>query len=339
MSNPVQEAKDAFIEQLFRERRLDRKQRWAAWLLRFGMLVFAFFAFTTIWYGTTGTAVKIAHKLQTLSMYASYVDDSILHAEKRVRASILIIPIRGVISGHPLNEAGSANLLTTLLMGGASNIVLDVRRALENASNRADLAEVVFFIDSPGGAITPSDEIYAMIKEWKKRHPTIRVSAYLYGVAASGGYYVAMAADTVVTNPTTMVGSIGVIMQTLDVSELAKRFGIKMKTIKSGEMKDIGNVFREMTEDEKKLLQGLIQQMHARFVDVIIAGRPRLTRADVERIADGRVFSADDALSFGLVDSMTTNFDAFIRERSKKIMKERGANELFVFLPSFIPGM
>jgi protease-4 len=129
------------------------------------------------------------------------------------------------------------------------------------------------------------------------------------GVAASGAYYVACAADSIVANAGTLTGSIGVIMQFPNTEDLFRKVGIRFETVKTGKYKDIGNMWRPMTDDERKLLQDVLSNVYDQFVDAIVEGRS-LVREDILPYADGRIFSGDQALQYGFVDRLGDLDDA-----------------------------
>jgi protease-4 len=179
----------------------------------------------------------------------------------------------------------------------SDRVVDELRDYAEDSSVKA----IVIRIDSPGGGVVPSQEIYNAVKYAKKMGKKVVVS--MGSVAASGGYYVAAAADKIVANPGTLTGSIGVKMEFANVEKLLEKIGVQGMIVKSGEYKDIGSPFRAMTEPEKKLLQGVIDDVHSQFIAAVAQGR-RMQEADVRAIADGRIFTGQQALSLKLVDQM-----------------------------------
>lgn len=179
----------------------------------------------------------------------------------------------------------------------SDRIVEELRDYAEDSSVKA----IVIRIDSPGGGVVPSQEIYNAVKYAKKKGKKVVVS--MGSVAASGGYYVAAAADKIVANPGTLTGSIGVKMEFANVEKLLEKIGVQGMIVKSGEYKDIGSPFRAMTEPEKKLLQGVIDDVLSQFITAVAEGR-RMQEADVRAIADGRIFTGQQALSLKLVDQM-----------------------------------
>ncbi len=172
---------------------------------------------------------------------------------------------------------------------------------LHDYADDSSIKAIVIRIDSPGGGVVPSQEIYNAVKYAKKEGKKVVVS--MGSVAASGGYYVAAAADKIVANPGTLTGSIGVKMEFANLEKLLEKIGVQGMVVKSGEYKDIGSPFRTMTEPEKKLLQGVIDDVQSQFISAVAEGR-KLQEADVRAIADGRIFTGQQALALKLVDQM-----------------------------------
>jgi protease-4 len=143
------------------------------------------------------------------------------------------------------------------------------------------------------------------------------VVAQLMGIATSGGYYVAMSADSVVAHPTTVTGSIGVIFAGLNLSGLMQKIGVENQTITSGAFKDTGSPLRPMRAEERAQIQSVIDDMYARFLAVVRSGRPRLSPEEISRLADGRIYSADQALENGLVDRVGSIEDAIAAVRTQ----------------------
>lgn len=165
---------------------------------------------------------------------------------------------------------------------------------------------LILRINSPGGIVAPPQEIYEEVKKTCKEK---KVIVSVESVAASGGYYIACAADTIIANPGTLVGSIGVMIPLENIGELLQKIGVSSAVIKSGKYKDIGSMTRPMTKDEEAVLQELIDDTYNQFVDVVAEGRG-LTREQVLQIADGRVFTGAQALQLGLVDELGNLQDA-----------------------------
>jgi len=165
---------------------------------------------------------------------------------------------------------------------------------------------IVLRINSPGGGVAPSQEIYEEVKKARAKKPVI---ASMGALAASGGYYIACATQRVYANPGTITGSIGVIMPFMNVKDLVEKIGIKGMTVKSGAFKDMGSPLRDMTPQERELLQGVVDNVNLQFVNAVAAGR-NLNREDVLRIADGRIFTGEQAKGLGLVDVLGNLEDA-----------------------------
>lgn len=165
---------------------------------------------------------------------------------------------------------------------------------------------IVVRIDSPGGAVAPTQEIFEAILRSKKHKPFI---ASLGGTATSGGYYIAAACDRIVSNPGTLTGSIGVIMQLANVEELMKKLGVRGVSVKSGANKDLGSPVQPLSPEGREILQSLVDNVHGQFVSAVAQGR-KMEEAAVRKLADGRVYSGDQARKLGLVDEFGTLQDA-----------------------------
>lgn len=165
---------------------------------------------------------------------------------------------------------------------------------------------IVVRIDSPGGAVAPTQEIFEEIQRTKKKKPCV---ASMGSIAASGGYYIASACDKIVANPGTMTGSIGVIMQLGNVEELMKKIGVKGYNVKSGANKDIGSPFQPLSPEGRQILQSLVDNVHSQFVTAVAKGRG-MDEGRVRKLADGRIYSGAQAKELGLVDQFGTLEDA-----------------------------
>jgi protease-4 len=188
-------------------------------------------------------------------------------------------------------------------------VILDSQVYLESLSKiKKDdgIKAVVLRIDSPGGAVGPSQEIYSEIKKVREKKPVV---ATLGSVGASGGYYIACAAEKILANPGTITGSIGVIAEFMSYEQLLKWAKVDVAVIKSGEFKDVGSPLREMTEVERKYIQNLIDNVHSQFKLAVSQGRG-IDLKEVEKIADGRVFTGEQAKGLKLVDELGSLSDA-----------------------------
>lgn len=207
---------------------------------------------------------------------------------------IAVIDVEGTIR----NSSGFS-----LLPGPGENPVVVFKEKLDLARRDPAVKAVVLRINSPGGGVTASDLMYAELLDFKARTKRPVVTSML-DVAASGGYYLACATDHIVAMPTTVTGSIGVIMLTPDVSRGLGKIGVEFNVIKSGQFKDAGSPFRELTPADRAVFEGMIQNMYERFLAVVVNGRPKLNAAQVRTLADGRVYLGDEALKNGLVDEL-----------------------------------
>ncbi|MBI3786670.1 MAG: signal peptide peptidase SppA [Ignavibacteriales bacterium] len=185
----------------------------------------------------------------------------------------------------------------------SQEIVRQFKKYRENSSIKA----IVFRVESPGGGVSASQEIYEEVKKTRDGGKPVVVS--MGSVAASGGYYVACGASKIIANPGTLTGSIGVIFQFLHFNELMNKVGIDASTIKTGKFKDTGSPFRKTTEEEKKYLDLVLADVYDQFVSTVVTER-KLTRKHVEQYADGRIFTGRQALEYGFVDSLGTMEDA-----------------------------
>jgi protease-4 len=202
----------------------------------------------------------------------------------------------------------------------SSEIIEEIHQYEEDEGVKA----IILRIDSPGGGVGPAQEIY---REVLKARSKKKVVTSMGSVAASGGYYIACASDLIIANPGTITGSIGVLMEFSNFEELLKKIGIKGVVLKSGEHKDIGSPFREMTPEEKRIIQEVIDNVHQQFIEAVAEGR-RLDRTKVVQIADGRIITGEQAKKLGLVDQMGNLQDA-IDTTAKMVGIEGKPNVLY----------
>ncbi len=217
----------------------------------------------------------------------------------------LILSVASFLSGNrrptdPLTVVGGGNVALVKIEGLLTNSELVVNE-VNDYSEDGSIKAIVLRIDSPGGGVVPSQEIFNAVRNAKREGK--KVVASMGSVAASGGYYIAAAADRIVANPGTMTGSIGVKMEFANIEKLLEKIGVKGMVVKGGLYKDIGSPFREMTEGERKLLQDVIDDVHGQFIDAVAEGRG-LPKAEVAAIADGRILTGRQALSLKLVDQL-----------------------------------
>jgi len=210
------------------------------------------------------------------------------------KEKILILDISGLISTS----------LSPGLFEREGDIISRVYYRLEKTSEDKRVKAVILRLDTPGGEVTASDIIYNEILKFKEK-TGIPVVGLMMGLATSGGYYVASACDYIIAHPSTITGSIGVISIFPNLEELFTKIGIKVNVIKSGEMKDSGSAFRDLTEEEKKIFQGVIDELHQKFLDVVYQKRKSsLSLEELKKIADGRIYTASQAYALKLIDEI-----------------------------------
>ena len=229
--------------------------------------------------------------------------------EGRGLGKILLLDISGIITEQEKRSG--------LLEQPAPSIVSVVRESLRKAEDDKQIVGLILRINSPGGTITASDIIHHELTEFRKRK-NIPLLACIMGLGTSGGYYVAAAADEIIAHPTAVTGSIGVITMKFNVEGLMEKIGVSEQTVKSGDKKDIMSPFRKATPEEMKLAQDIIDRFYGRFLDIVMA-RPgnSLTREELRSLADGRIYTADQALAKKLIDRIGYLDDVITLVRKK----------------------
>ena len=233
-----------------------------------------------------------------------------------VRTALTIVALIGIgfialsVLGNFLSEGGwiGGDKVAVIRIEG---IILDSRETIEELRHYRDnpsVKAIVLRIDSPGGAVVPSQEIFAEVRK-TRADGKIKVVTSMGNVAASGGYYIAAATDRIVANPGTLTGSIGVIMELANVKGLLEKVGVQSVVIKSGRHKDMASPFRAMTPEDRALLQTVLDDVHAQFIEAVAAGRS-LQVEQVKTLADGRIFTGKQAQTVKLVDELGDLHDA-----------------------------
>ncbi|MBT6229899.1 MAG: signal peptide peptidase SppA, partial [Candidatus Scalindua sp.] len=223
---------------------------------------------------------------------------------------ILLIPLKGVITGQSSKK----------LFQEAPSIVDSVKHQLEQARDDDNVKAVILEMNSPGGGITASDIIYKKVLEFKDE-TNKKVIVSMQDVAASGAYYISAAADKIIAHPTTITGSIGVIMPLINIANLVAKYGIEDNSIKSGDMKSIGSPLKKMSDDERKVLDDIVDEMYTRFVNIIAVGR-NMKIDNVRKLADGRIYTGKQALDNGLIDQLGYIDDAITLAKEIAGLKE-----------------
>lgn len=228
-----------------------------------------------------------------------------------VVAAIMIFGLLFALAGEDTSEFNLAAAKVAIVpiegeIVDSRDTIEMIHRYTENKTVRA----LVIRINSPGGAIAPSQEIYSAIRHARKTSGKPIVASF-DSVAASGGFYIASACDRIVANPGSITGSIGVILQWFDMKDLVQWAKLKPETITSGALKDAGSPYRELTPAERQYFQSLVTQLHAQFVRDVAEGRKgKISAAEVAKLADGRVFTGEEALRLKLVDEIGSLDDA-----------------------------
>ena len=225
-------------------------------------------------------------------------------------SKVLLMDLSGVISSQEKEGLlPQPNLLATF------------KEELNKASKDDKVKAVVLRINSPGGTVNASDILYHELKTFKA-NKKIPVIASMMDVAASGGYYMAMATDAILVHPSTVTGSIGVIMLTVNARGLLEKVGVEANAITSGPRKDMGSPFRTMTTEEKAIFQSVIDSFYQRFLAVVQEGRPQLSADQIKKLADGRIYSGEQAKEAGLVDDI-----GYLDEAIEQAKKNAGLTE------------
>lgn len=209
---------------------------------------------------------------------------------------VLVIDINGLISEMP-----PTNLLG---QGSGQSMVASVYEQVELAKKSPNIKALLLRIDSPGGTVSASDELYHILMEYRSETGK-PIYAMMGSVAASGGYYVAMSANEVYARPTTLTGSLGVIMHGIGFEGLMDKIGVTNRVTKSGEFKDIGSPARAPTDEEHAIMQSIVGDYYGQFLTVIEGNRKTISAADIKRHADGRIYTARQAKHLGLIDGIT----------------------------------
>ena len=186
---------------------------------------------------------------------------------------------------------------------GTSDPVEDCLRQIRAARQDDDVAAIILEVDSPGGEVTAADEIHRELMLFKESDPGRKIAVLVHDMAASGGYYISLPADRIIAQPTALIGSIGVILQTLNIQGLSEKIGVTDTTIKSGKNKDLLNPFHPVDPEHVKVLQDSVDATYDRFLDLVAQGRS-LPKDEVKPLADGRIFTAEEALRLKLIDGI-----------------------------------
>lgn len=228
-----------------------------------------------------------------------------------VSDKVLMVDITGILSSQ---DSGG-------LFGSSKNMVDELKEVLKKAEQDPSIKSLVLRINSPGGDVTSSDILYQEIKEFRKKTGKI-VIAEIMGLGTSGAYYISLAADKVYAHPTSLTGNIGVIATFPKLENLTSKIGIDFRVIKSGDKKDIGSLWRDFSSEEREILQSVINEYYERFLNIVKENRKGLDQNTLGTLADGRIFTAGQALDAKLIDGI-----AYLPEAIKHARTEAGISD------------
>ncbi|MFO0699862.1 MAG: signal peptide peptidase SppA [Nitrospira sp.] len=226
------------------------------------------------------------------------------------KAKVLLIEISGMISSQ--EKEG---------FRPTPSMIASVKEQLTRAAKDEQVKAVVLRINTPGGTVTASDIIYHELKTFKANRK-IPIVASIMDLGTSGGYYIAAAADRVLAHPSSVTGSIGVIMLTVNAKGLLEKVGVEATAVTSGPRKDMGSPFRTMTMEERAIFQGLIDSFYQRFLSIVQEGRSNLQMEQIKRLADGRIYTGEQAKEAGLVDDI-----GYLEDAVEVAKKQAGLTE------------
>ena len=240
------------------------------------------------------TALFLSSCTWNLDLLGEKTIKEVVLVKSKAKEKILIVDVSGILG-------------TTMrygLLDREGDILSQVYHRLELAAEDPYVRGIILRVDTPGGEVTASDILYSEIVKFKDRTKK-PVVTLMMGLATSGGYYVASATDHIIAHPSTITGSIGVISVFPNLKELFAKIGVEVNVIKSGELKDSGSVFRDMTEEEKTLFQTIIDELYQKFLDVVLHGRDNaLSLDELKALADGRIYTAQQAHKLKLIDEI-----------------------------------
>ncbi len=227
------------------------------------------------------------------------------------KSKVLLVEISGVISSQ--EKEG--------LFRQTPSMIASVKEQLTKAAKDENVKAIVLRINTPGGTVTASDIIYHELKAFKASRK-IPIIASIMDLGTSGGYYIAAAADSVMAHPSSVTGSIGVIMLTINARGLLEKIGVEATAVTSGPRKDMGSPFRTMTMEERAIFQGLIDSFYHRFLTIVQEGRSNLQMDQIKKLADGRIYTGEQAKTEGLVDEIGYLEDAVDLAKKKAGLTE-----------------
>ncbi|MEE9258586.1 MAG: signal peptide peptidase SppA [Nitrospinaceae bacterium] len=257
---------------------------------------------------------------------------------------VVLVILSSVLSRY-LSKGGLGDGRETIAMVEVTGTIMDSKeivRQLSGYRRDDDIKAIILRINSPGGAVAPSQEIYDEVLRIRADHKKIYAS--MGSLAASGGYYIAAATDRIFANPGTLTGSIGVIMAFSNAEQLMKKIGLEPEVVKSGKFKDVGSPHRKMKPHERKYLQKVVDDVHQQFIEAVAKGR-NMSTGEARKLADGRVFTGRQALKLKMVDELGGLEDAIaqlgkdvgIKGRPKVIWEEPPRGFMDWLMAGFLP--
>lgn len=300
---PECELHNEVIQTFFAERRKERKYRYIRFIS--GLLMFIIIMTFSVWKNlffneesNDGFVTKTYHTYETKAVTKSGAD-----------ATIAIVELAGAIGK------------SSLVNGGISETAVDT--ILKKIKNDSSVQYIVLSIQSPGGEALETDKIFQAIKKMSQEKK-VPIVSYVDGMAASGGYYIALAGEKIYAYPSSLVGNIGVIMQLPNYQNLADKLGYRTQTFKSGKLKDMGNPLREMTREETAIFQSYIDETYQQFITIVKTSRgERLAKVNTSIAKDGRIFTAKQAKTIGLIDEIAS-FDEIMQSLADELQVTKG---------------
>ncbi|MBM3265284.1 MAG: signal peptide peptidase SppA [candidate division Zixibacteria bacterium] len=238
---------------------------------------------------------------------SDWIIGGVLVASGTVLFLMLVLVFSVLFLGEESDLFGAGRRIALVEVHGPIDDSREVVEQIARYREDGSVPAIVLRVDSPGGVVAPTQEIFDELRKTREAGKVIVAS--MGSVAASGGYYISCVADSIVANPGTLTGSIGVIFELPNAEELLRKIGVDWEVVKSGPHKDIGSLTRRMTYEERRLMQSVVDDVYNQFVDVVSRYRP-LSRDEVIELADGRVFTGNQAHSLRLVDRIGTYEDA-----------------------------
>ena len=237
---------------------------------------------------------------------------------------LVVLGVMAWVGSSDFDFMASPNRIGVIEVRGSITNVRSQLNALKRFRKDPNTRAIILRIESPGGGIAASQELYREIKRTRTDKPVL---ASMGAIAASGGYYIAAPASRIIANPGTITGSIGVIMLTMNARGLLEKVGVEATAVTSGPRKDMGSPFRAMTPEERAIFQGLIDAFYQRFLSVVQEGRPNLQMDQIKKLADGRIYTGEQAKASGLVDDI-----GYLEDAVELAKKKAGLTEARVIM-------